>query len=53
VIGRALTEHYGLRGEQHRDTLVAHDGTGQLLRATFDRQNRLTELEATLKPDPG
>jgi hypothetical protein len=43
-------DHYGLSYEQDGDKLVVKEDGEVVLTATFDKQNRLTKLEAKLKP---
>nr|WP_162660490.1 DUF6882 domain-containing protein [Tuwongella immobilis] len=45
-------DHYELGYEQDGEKVVVRENGEPVLTATFDEQNRLTNLEATIKPHP-
>jgi len=44
-------QHYGLDGVQEEDRVVVKASGQPVLTAVFDAQNRLTQLEGTIKPE--
>jgi hypothetical protein len=51
LVFSSYLEYYGLAYEQEEDTITVNEGEEQVLTATFDEHNRLTNLEAKLKSD--